>query len=159
MNNLFTNIFGGTNLAAVLGHLLGYAEGGYTGDGGKYEPAGVVHRGEYVMPKKVVERVGVDNLAGLHRAALRGYSGGGLVGGAEPLRSAQAGRSGALNDAGQVINISAPVTVNASGGTPDQNADLAKRISREMEATMRGVVADEIRRQGRPGNMLNSGRR
>ncbi len=27
----------------------GYAEGGYTGDGGKYQAAGVVHRGEFVM--------------------------------------------------------------------------------------------------------------
>lgn len=27
----------------------GFAEGGYTGDGGKYEPAGVVHKGEFVM--------------------------------------------------------------------------------------------------------------
>jgi len=28
----------------------GYASGGYTGPGGKYEPAGVVHKGEYVIP-------------------------------------------------------------------------------------------------------------
>jgi TP901 family phage tail tape measure protein len=28
----------------------GYAGGGYTGTGGKYEPAGVVHKGEYVIP-------------------------------------------------------------------------------------------------------------
>jgi len=27
----------------------GYSEGGYTGDGGKYQPAGVVHKGEYVV--------------------------------------------------------------------------------------------------------------
>ena len=29
-----------------------FAEGGYTGDGGKYESAGVVHRGEFVMTKE-----------------------------------------------------------------------------------------------------------
>jgi len=29
----------------------GYSEGGYTGDGGRYEPAGIVHRGEYVVPQ------------------------------------------------------------------------------------------------------------
>jgi hypothetical protein len=29
-----------------------YASGGYTGDGGKYEAAGVVHRGEYVVPQQ-----------------------------------------------------------------------------------------------------------
>lgn len=59
---------------------LGVADGGYTGPGAKYEPAGVVHRGEYVMPREVVQRVGVDNLAGLHSAALKGYADGGLVG-------------------------------------------------------------------------------
>jgi len=29
---------------------MGESAGGYTGRGGKYEPAGVVHRGEYVIP-------------------------------------------------------------------------------------------------------------
>lgn len=29
----------------------GYSEGGYTGDGGRLEVAGVVHRGEYVVPQ------------------------------------------------------------------------------------------------------------
>lgn len=32
----------------------GFAEGGYTGDGGKYDVAGTVHRGEFVMPKDIV---------------------------------------------------------------------------------------------------------
>lgn len=31
-----------------------FAEGGYTGDGGKYETAGVVHKGEYVMNQDMV---------------------------------------------------------------------------------------------------------
>ncbi|WP_270381561.1 hypothetical protein, partial [Bacteroides ovatus] len=29
----------------------GYYEGGYTGPGGRYEVAGVVHKGEYVVPQ------------------------------------------------------------------------------------------------------------
>lgn len=33
-----------------------YAVGGFTGRGGKYEPAGVVHRGEYVLPKEMVNQ-------------------------------------------------------------------------------------------------------
>jgi hypothetical protein len=55
----------------------GYAAGGYTGDGGKYQPAGVVHAGEFVFPQEAVKRLGVGNLAAL--AGLRGYSAGGLV--------------------------------------------------------------------------------
>lgn len=33
-----------------------YSSGGYTGAGGKYEPAGIVHRGEYVLPKNMVNQ-------------------------------------------------------------------------------------------------------
>lgn len=152
---------GGTGWLNSFATLLsgGFAEGGYTGDGGKFEPAGVVHRGEYVMPQEVVRRVGVDKLAGLHSAALRGYSGGGLVGGAAPLRPASVTRSEPVVDSGQVITINAPMTVNGSAGSPEQNSDLAKKMAREMENTMRGVVVDELRKQGRPGNLLNNRRR
>ena len=34
----------------------GYASGGFTGRGGMYEPAGTVHRGEYVFPKSAVDQ-------------------------------------------------------------------------------------------------------
>lgn len=34
----------------------GFAEGGYTGDGGKYTPAGIVHKGEFVMNKQNTEK-------------------------------------------------------------------------------------------------------
>ncbi len=33
-----------------------YATGGYTGWGGKYQPAGIVHRGEVVIPQELVAR-------------------------------------------------------------------------------------------------------
>lgn len=61
-----------------------YASGGYTGAGGKYEPAGIVHRGEYVVPKKDVnQRTGLpyaDAMGKLQRGASGpGYAGGGYV--------------------------------------------------------------------------------
>ena len=33
------------------GNVVGFSEGGYTGHGGRMEVAGVVHRGEYVVPQ------------------------------------------------------------------------------------------------------------
>jgi hypothetical protein len=36
----------------------GYSEGGYTGDGGKYEPAGIVHKGEVVWSQSDIARAG-----------------------------------------------------------------------------------------------------
>ncbi|MDR9530746.1 tape measure protein [Acinetobacter baumannii] len=36
----------------------GFADGGYTGSGGKYEPAGIVHKGEVVWSQKDIRRWG-----------------------------------------------------------------------------------------------------
>jgi hypothetical protein len=67
--------------------------GGYTGIGGKYEPAGIVHKGEYVFDQEAVKRIGVPNLE-----RLRGYASGGYVGRAPmPLTAA--------NDTGVKVNI------------------------------------------------------
>ncbi|QKJ91105.1 D-alanyl-D-alanine carboxypeptidase family protein [Agrobacterium pusense] len=141
-------------LGGLLGGLFGFESGGYTGDGGKSEPAGVVHKGEYVLSKRAVERLGVQNLDRMHRGALKGFESGGYVADTPRL---SAGFSGGVSAAPvQAISISAPVTVNGSSGTPEQNADLAAKVSKEMEATMRGVVASELARQARPGNWGNS---
>jgi hypothetical protein len=150
-------LFSGTGLGGFIGGLLGFADGGYTGPGGKLEPAGVVHRGEYVFSAETVQRLGAGNLDRLHRSAKRGYVTGGLVDAPERVARASGDSLRAAADASAPsISINAPVTVNASGGTPEHNADLAKKISREMEATMRTVVIDEMRKQIRPGNMMNT---
>lgn len=47
-------------------YLKGYSEGGYVGDGGKYEPKGVVHGGEYVFSQKATRNAGVNNLSVVH---------------------------------------------------------------------------------------------
>ncbi|EFH2372107.1 phage tail tape measure protein, partial [Escherichia coli] len=44
-----------------------FATGGFTGTGGKYEPAGIVHRGEFVFTKETTSRIGVGNLYRLMR--------------------------------------------------------------------------------------------
>lgn len=54
----------------------------------------------------------------------------------------------------QSISINAPISVNASGGTPEQNADLARQISDQTERAFRGIVQQELVRQMRPGGML-----
>lgn len=57
-----------------------FAEGGFTGSGGKYEPAGIVHRGEYVTPQHVMRNPAAQpHLAALEGMRLRGYADGGLV--------------------------------------------------------------------------------
>jgi phage-related minor tail protein len=68
-----------------------FATGGYTGDGGKYQAAGLVHKGEFVMDKESTSRIGVDTLYGMMRGqssarsmprgTRAGFADGGAVGG------------------------------------------------------------------------------
>lgn len=84
----------GGMVAGVLGGAFGgkgYSSGGYTGKGGKYEPAGIVHRDEFVIRKEMTNQVGAKEfLANFNRygmnaiKGLQGYSSGGLVGASVP---------------------------------------------------------------------------
>ncbi|WP_340617523.1 phage tail tape measure protein [Xenorhabdus entomophaga] len=74
--------FGGTEFGKTW---FGYAGGGYTGDGGKYEPKGIVHGGEFVFTKEATMRLGVANLYRLMDGAKKGYASGGHVGGSQPM--------------------------------------------------------------------------
>jgi hypothetical protein len=57
-----------------------FATGGFTGEGGKYEPAGIVHKGEYVVPSEIVKNPNYSGvIASLENARLKGYSNGGMV--------------------------------------------------------------------------------
>lgn len=67
------------------GAFSGYADGGYTGAGGKHDVAGLVHRGEYVIPKHMVNQStglpfadALGRLTRGHNTGI-GYSNGGHV--------------------------------------------------------------------------------
>lgn len=51
--------------AATAVNMASFAEGGYTGDGGKYQPVGIVHAGEWVMPASTVSAWGKDTMAAI----------------------------------------------------------------------------------------------
>lgn len=60
-------VLGGAAVIAALGLVMAaamgaFSEGGYTGDGGKYDAAGIVHRGEFVMPADAVRSIGLPRL-------------------------------------------------------------------------------------------------
>lgn len=95
--NAISGLMGGSGVS--LGSLIGggsgksstatkqYYRGGYTGDGGKYEPKGVVHGGEFVFTKEATKRIGTGNLYKL----MRGYANGGQVGASVGGSAATAG--------------------------------------------------------------------
>jgi len=73
----YLSIFG--NIIGLFGLLpIKFDTGGYTGTGAKYEPAGIVHKGEYVFDKQTVDKIGVMFFQSLH-AKLKGYDVGGIV--------------------------------------------------------------------------------
>ncbi|OBY91184.1 hypothetical protein A6723_024315 [Pseudomonas sp. AU11447] len=53
------------NIASIAG--VGFKTGGYTGDGGVNDVAGVVHGKEFVFDAAAVSRIGVDNLEAIRR--------------------------------------------------------------------------------------------
>ncbi|WP_156368964.1 hypothetical protein [Methylobacterium sp. Leaf100] len=50
-----------------------------------------------------------------------------------------------------VVTIAPVITIQASGGTPAANADLAAQFGKQVENTMRGLVAAEMKTALRPG--------
>jgi len=64
----------------------GFAIGGYTGPGGKNDPAGIVHRGEVVWNQSDVAAVGGPHIANSMRPTYKGYTDGGIVANAATSR-------------------------------------------------------------------------
>jgi lambda family phage tail tape measure protein len=66
--------------AAGYSSKFGFSDGGYTGDGGKFEPKGVVHGGEFVVRKEAVSQPGAREFLERMNANAKGYAEGGYVG-------------------------------------------------------------------------------
>ena len=120
-NSLSGMMGGGSGKGFSFANSGWFATGGYTGDGGKYEPAGTVHKGEFVMTKEATKRIGVDNLYRM----MRGYANGGMVGGTS------SGGGGAAIMAGGVTIGSIPVSIN-NGSDPKGMEQGVKMIFKQM---------------------------
>ncbi|WP_336352965.1 phage tail tape measure protein [Pseudomonas atacamensis] len=66
--------------AAGYSSKFGFSDGGYTGDGGKFEPKGVVHGGEFVVRKEAVSQPGAREFLERMNANAKGYADVGYVG-------------------------------------------------------------------------------
>ncbi|EJW1546907.1 phage tail tape measure protein, partial [Escherichia coli] len=121
-----------------------FATGGFTGTGGKYEPAGIVHRGEFVFTKEATSRIGVGNLYRL----MRGYAEGGYVGSAGS--PAQMRRAEGIN-----FNQNNHVVIQNDG----INGQAGPQLMKAVYDMARKGAQDELRLQLRDGGMLSgSGR-
>ncbi|EEQ6797225.1 phage tail tape measure protein [Escherichia coli] len=121
-----------------------FATGGFTGTGGKYEPAGIVHRGEFVFTKEATSRIGVGNLYRL----MRGYAEGGYVGGAGS--PAQMRRSEGIR-----FEQNNNVVIQNDG----INGQAGPQLMKAVYDMARKGAQDELRLQLRDGGMLSGSRR
>lgn len=126
------------------GGYVGFASGGYTGDGGKYQPAGVVHRGEYVITKEATSRLGVGFLNHLNYG--RGYANGGSVG-SIPSTGYKPMAGGSISV--KVINNGEPVNASVEqrqrNGETEITVELIRQIARNET---NGIISNNMRSGG-----------
>lgn len=99
----------------------GFATGGYTGNMGINQVAGVVHGQEYVLNAKATKRIGVGNLERLNRGDGIG---------------------------GHVNNINVHVTVNSDGSNVQADTQMGKTMGEAMAKIARQVVIQETKQNG-----------
>ena len=120
----------------------GYSTGGYTGDGGVNEPAGVVHKGEVVWSQADIARAGGVGVVEAMRRGLPGYADGGAVG---------TSTRGGVGIGPSTVNVS--VVVNSDGSTQaDGDTSLMRQFGKELgdfvDARYRELQLRDIRSDG-----------
>lgn len=129
------------------GGYVGFSSGGFTGPGGKYTPAGIVHKGEYVITKEATSRLGVDYLNYLNYGT-RGFANGGGVGVPKVPTMPMIGSSSSQNNE---VNITIHIDQNGNTETDtQQTAEQAKQLSQMIQVQ----VLDVLAKQKRAGGML-----
>ncbi|HFR2104893.1 TPA: phage tail tape measure protein [Shigella sonnei] len=134
---------GGTAIQAAAAKFH-FATGGFTGTGGKYEPAGIVHRGEFVFTKEATSRIGVGNLYRL----MRGYATGGYVGTPGSLADSRSQASGKFEQNNHVV-------INNDG----TNGQIGPQALKAVYDVARKAAMDVVTGQMRDGGLFSGGGR
>ncbi|MEB7993442.1 phage tail length tape measure family protein [Raoultella ornithinolytica] len=131
---------------------VGFASGGYTGPGGKYQPAGIVHKGEYVFDQASTNRLGVSQLEALRNG--------------QPL-DATLGRTGfgtgvqnVNSDNSSKTTIHAPIEQHfhtPPGVTPDQmTLSMAQTQKRATTDAINQIASQVLKGDGKVGNAMRN---
>lgn len=126
----FSKVFGG-GFKGVFGGLPGFYNAGFTGSGNPKDPAGIVHKGEYVFGHKAVRRMGVQTLSAIER--------GGIPSNAVPS-----------SNGARVLNVTFAPTVDARGA--DQSA--VRKMFQELErlkAEVPAIVVQKVQAMDQDG--------
>ncbi|QSR34761.1 hypothetical protein CFI10_07085 [Marinobacterium iners] len=133
-------------MAMALAMPAGFANGGYTGPGSKYEPAGIVHAGEYVQPQERMREPGAmafmeafrrDGMAALQR--FQGYADGGAVS-SDALMPPVTHSSGSGRDTIQIMNLLDPDDLAQSALSTPTAVRQIKNIFKAEKSTFRAIL-------------------
>ena len=142
--NSLSAAFGGGTFSFANMFSKGFSGGGYTGDGGKYEPKGVVHGGEFVFTKEATQRLGPENLYRL----MRGYASGGLVGG-----NASSG-SGITNGGNVAASAAMVFTIGDINITMGSGQD-SKGLEQGVRQIVNDMFTEALSQNGRIAKFVN----
>ncbi|HHF5225820.1 TPA: tape measure protein [Haemophilus influenzae] len=127
---------------------MSFATGGYTGDGGKYTPAGIVHKGEYVITKEATARLGRGFLDHLNYGSVRrGFANGGGVGVPRLSTMAYQPKSSG-NIAVKVINNGEPMEVRVSREQHGDQVEITVELMKKIADSRIAYHQQESMRQG-----------
>ncbi|WIJ24225.1 tape measure protein [Devosia sp. RR2S18] len=163
INSLFSNLMGGAGGGGLLGGLFGFSDGGVVeaATGGLIRGPGTatsdsiparLSDGEFVVRASQTAKH-LDLLRAINDGSIAAFSSGGLVGDGPAVRAANDNLRGA-NDNGVSMSVTNNIKVEGSAGTPEQNADLSRRMAKQVENSMRLVVQQELRQAMRPGGVM-----
>lgn len=119
----------------------GFSAGGYTGQGGVNEPAGIVHKGEVVWSQRDVARAGGADIVEAMRRGLPGYADGGTVG-------QVSARSSLSRHAGGHGNLIVEINNSTSGKVEAREQRQTAPDGSEIRRLIINVVADDIANGG-----------
>lgn len=121
----------------------GFSVGGYTGNGGKYQPKGIVHAGEVVWSQRDVAAVGGPKAANAMRPTA-GYATGGIVGASQPRGIGQ----------GSAPNITFIMNMQDGNITTQQQGSGADDSTRELKQMFEAMINTWATKNSRPGGFF-----
>jgi hypothetical protein len=132
---------GMANVAQIRSQSTGYKTGGYTGNIGVNEVAGVVHGREYVMDANATSRIGVANLQALQSGAAVVQQNSASAGAAAPATAATAPAGDSVGNTTnlRIINTLDPAMVGDFLATPEGEQVLVNTIRRNASSVKQAV--------------------
>ncbi|HAV3774652.1 TPA: tape measure protein [Acinetobacter baumannii] len=135
----------------------GFADGGYTGNGLKHTPAGIVHKGEVVWSQEDIKRWGgVSVVESMRQSKPSGYANGGFVSNnttdviatRREARQFDAINSNQTQSSSSDIPINVYVTVNADGSSKADTQNDSKQLGQMIGNAVRTIIRQEQRQGG-----------